>query len=243
MIAIVVSLAITVVAVALFVRAIRQILAVVRTGQPTLGRTDHKAARWATMLRETLGHTRMLQWSLICTMNWFVFVGFGFLFLTLVTAFGQLFDATFALPLIGRWVVFEWITEAIAWLMLVSILGLITVRLTNLRRATVPRRSRFFGSTMWQGYFVEAVILGVGLCILVLRGAEYALQAGASKADFPLTFFIGQGLDGLSVASLERLVYFVAMVKIVISFTWMIVISLNATMGVAWHRFTVWPNI
>jgi Fe-S oxidoreductase len=216
---------------------------VVRTGQPTLGRTDRKAARWATMLRETLGHTRMLQWSLIGTMHWFVFVGFGFLFLTLLTAFGQLFDATFALPLIGRWVVFEWITEAIAWLMLVSIIGLITVRLTNLRRATVPRRSRFFGSTMWQGYFVEAVILGVGLCILVLRGAEYALQAGASKADFPLTFFIGQGLDGLSVASLERLVYFVAMVKIVISFTWMIVISLNATMGVAWHRFTVWPNI
>ncbi len=119
-IAIVISLAITVVAVALFVRAIRQILAVVRTGQPTLGRTDHKAARWATMLRETLGHTRMLQWSLIGTMHWFVFVGFGFLFLTLVTAFGQLFDATFALPLIGHWVVFEWVTEAIAWLMLVS---------------------------------------------------------------------------------------------------------------------------
>jgi Fe-S oxidoreductase len=242
-VAIVVSLAITAVAVALFVRAIRQILAVVRSGQPTLGRTDRKAARWATMLRETLGHTRMLQWSLIGTMHWFVFVGFGFLFLTLVTAFGQLFDATFALPLIGRWVVFEWITEAIAWLMLVSILGLITVRLTNLRRGTVPRRSRFFGSTMWQGYFVEAVILGVGLCILVLRGAEYALEPGASRADFPLSFFIGQGLDGLGVTALERLVYLVAMVKIVISFTWMIVISLNATMGVAWHRFTVWPNI
>ena len=33
------------------------------------------------------------------------------------------------------------------------------------------------------------------------------------------------------------------MIKIVISFTWMIVISLNTTMGVAWHRFTAWPNI
>ena len=33
------------------------------------------------------------------------------------------------------------------------------------------------------------------------------------------------------------------MLKIVISFTWMIVISLNTTMGVAWHRFTAWPNI
>jgi len=33
------------------------------------------------------------------------------------------------------------------------------------------------------------------------------------------------------------------MVKILISFAWMITISLNATMGVAWHRFTAWPNI
>ncbi len=33
------------------------------------------------------------------------------------------------------------------------------------------------------------------------------------------------------------------MIKILISFTWMITISLNVTMGVAWHRFTAWPNI
>ena len=33
------------------------------------------------------------------------------------------------------------------------------------------------------------------------------------------------------------------MIKILISFAWMITISLNATMGVAWHRFTAWPNI
>ena len=58
-----------------------------------------------------------------------------------------------------------------------------------------------------------------------------------------MTFFIGEGLSGLSTSSLENLIYLVAMVKIVISFTWMIVLSLNTTMGVAWHRFTAWPNI
>ena len=61
--------------------------------------------------------------------HWFVFVGFGFLFLTLVTAYGQLFDADFALPLIGTWLVFESVTEAITWLMLVSILALAATRL------------------------------------------------------------------------------------------------------------------
>ncbi|MBA2558935.1 MAG: (Fe-S)-binding protein [Propionibacteriales bacterium] len=241
--AIVASLAVALVAVALFARAIAEIVAVVRTGQPAVGRSNDPGSRWLTMLRETLGHTRMLQWTAIGVMHWFVFVGFGFLFFTLVTAFGQLFDADFALPVIGRWVVFEWVTEAITWLMLVSILGLIAVRVLG-HRGRVAHRNRFYGSTMWQGYFVEAVIFGIGVCILVLRGAEYALADGAvSRSDFPLTFFIGTAFGDASDATLANVIYFVAMVKIVISFTWMIVLSRNTTMGVAWHRFTAWPNI
>ncbi len=248
--AIVVSLVITLVAVALFARAVGDIVAVVRTGQPAVGRFDDKATRWATMLREALGHTRMLQWTAVGALHWFVFVGFGFLFLTLVTAFGQLFDADFALPLIGTWIVFEWVTEAITWLMLLSILALAATRMLTRPHGPAARRSRFFGSSMWQGYFVEGVIVGIAVCILTLRGAEYALQAGGvsragavSQVDFPLTFFIGDALSGLSRSSLSNIVYLVAMTKIVISFTWMIVLALNPTMGVAWHRFTAWPNI
>src|SRR5262245_40947980 len=167
-IAIVVSLAITLVAIALFAKAIASIVAVVRTGQPAYGRTGNKGARWATMLKETLGHTRMLQWSHIGVMHWFVFVGFGFLFFTLVTAFGQLFDAEFALPIVGDWIPFEWATDLITWLMLTSILGLILIRITHLPTGVGARYSRFFGSRMWQAYFVEAVIVGIGLCILTL---------------------------------------------------------------------------
>ncbi len=244
--AVVVSLAITLVAVALFAKAIASIVAVVRTGQPATGRTDRKAFRWVTLVKETLGHTRMLQWTHVGIMHWFVFVGFGFLFFTLVTAFGQLFDAEFALPVIGHWVVYGWATDLITWLMLVSILGLILIRVTHLPRGALARYSRFSGSRMWQAYFVEAVILGIGLCILTLRGAEYALDkldGGADTAQYPLTYFIGDAMDGMSQGSLANLIYLVAMIKIVISFTWMIVLSLNTTMGVAWHRFTAWPNI
>ncbi len=242
--AIVVSVVIAVVAIALFVRAIAYIVAVVKTGQPTAGRSDNPGRRWVTMLKETLGHTRMLQWSHVGILHWFIFVGFGFLFFTLVNAFGQLFDAEFALPVIGHWVVYQWATELITWLMLLAILGLITIRLVNRPRGASGRYSRFSGSRMWQGYFVEAVIVGIALCIITLRGAEYALQGdAASRAHFPLTFFVGEALSGLSASALATLIYLVAMVKIVISFTWMIVISLNTTMGVAWHRFTAWPNI
>jgi ferredoxin len=104
---------------------------------------------------------------------------------------------------------------------------------------------------MWQGYFVEAVILGVGLCIVVLRGAEYAIAQYGSSDDaalatafhFPFSFWLGELMSGLSEPTLASLIHLVAMVKIVISFTWMIVISRNLTMGVAWHRFTVFFNI
>ncbi|KWX06730.1 Fe-S oxidoreductase, partial [Carbonactinospora thermoautotrophica] len=125
--AIIVSLVFTLVGVVLVVRTAAHIVSVVRAGQPAVGRTDDPGQRFVTMLRETLGHTRMLKWSLVGAAHWFVFVGFGFLFFTLVTAYGQLFDADFALPVIGHWAPYEITTELIAWTTLVSIAILIGV--------------------------------------------------------------------------------------------------------------------
>ncbi|HET6919934.1 MAG TPA: hypothetical protein VFI46_10785, partial [Jiangellaceae bacterium] len=127
--AIVASLALTLVAIALAARAVSQIVRVVRMGQPANDRTDRPGRRTATMLQETLGHTRMLKWSPVGAAHWFVFIGFGLLFFTLVTAYGQLFDADFALPLIGHWYPFEWVAEFITWAMLVGIGLLIAIRL------------------------------------------------------------------------------------------------------------------
>jgi hypothetical protein len=80
------------------------------------------------MLAETLGHTRMLQWTKVGAAHWFVFIAFGALFFTLITAYGQLFDPRFALPIIGHWPPYEWASEIIAWAGLISILFLIMVR-------------------------------------------------------------------------------------------------------------------
>src|SRR5687767_6932691 len=143
-VAIAVAVVLTVVAAGLAVRTVRSMIKLIRVGQPAVGRTDRPATRTTTMLRETLGHTRMLQWTLVGAAHWFVFVGFGFLFLTLVTAYGQVFDPSFALPLIGHWAPFEWLTELIAWLMLVSIAVLIVIRQRN-HPDRAGRRSRFAG--------------------------------------------------------------------------------------------------
>ena len=239
--AIVVSLALTVVAVALAARAVSQMFAVIRLGQPAFERTNSPAQRTVTMLRETVGHTRMLKWTWIGAAHWFVFFGFILLFLTLVTAYGQIFDSGFALPVIGHWRPLEWLIEFVGWVMLVSIVALIVVRLVR-HPKRLGRSSRFSGSTMWQGYYVEWTIVGVGLCIVLLRGLEYALGQG-DRSHFPFTFWIGESFSGASTSTLETWVYAVAGLKIAISMAWLITISLNLTMGVAWHRFLVFPNV
>ncbi len=241
-VAIVVSLAVSGVAIAMFARAAAAIVTVVRVGQPVAGRRDEPGRRWATMLTETLGHTRMLQWTAVGVAHWFVFVAFGALFFTLVTAYGQLFDPRFALPVIGRWFGYEWVAEAISWLALVSILALFGYRVTH-RPGGRGRATRFFGSRMWMGYYVEATILAVAVCVLLLRGLEYALGVHPGLFHYPTTAWIGAALAGLSTSALKDTVYVVATVKILVSMAWFVVLSRNLTMGVAWHRFTVWPNI
>src|SRR5919112_117760 len=210
-VALLVAWTVTVVAVALFARTIARIVKVVRLGRPAPGRTDHPGARTATLVKETLGHTRMLQWTRVGAAHWFLMVGFGLLFATLVNAYGQLFDAHFVLPVIARFPPFEWLTEFFAWAMVLAIVPLLVYRATRPRERVRGPAGRFYGSTMWQGYFVELVILGVGLCILTLRGLEHAIAQYGDEPDtagalhFPLTSWLGGLLDGLGEGALANL--------------------------------------
>ncbi|MGN6688429.1 MAG: (Fe-S)-binding protein [Actinomycetales bacterium] len=242
-VAIVVSLVVTVVALALVARAARSIIGILHLGAPDGSRSGQRGERTKAMLRETLGHSRMLQWSLVGSAHWFVFIGFGALFFTLVTAYGQLFAPDFALPLIGHWVVYEWATELIAWLTGLGILTLIGIRLRNLP-GRGPRVSRFAGSTFWQAYYVESTIVAIVLCVLALRGLEY-VQAGESgwSVDFPTTWWLGSLFSSFSRSSVDTAVVVIAAIKILVSMAWFIVIATNLTMGIAWHRFTAWFNI
>src|SRR5919112_4351595 len=152
-VALLVAWTVTVVAVALFARTIARIVSVVRLGQAAPGRTDNPGARTATMIRETLAHTRMLQWTRVGAAHWFIMVGFGLLFATLVNAYGQLFDAHFILPVIGHFPPFEWVTELFAWMMVIAIVPLMVYRLTRPKDRVRGVGGRFYGSRMWQGYF------------------------------------------------------------------------------------------
>ncbi|MEU6011667.1 (Fe-S)-binding protein, partial [Streptomyces sp. NPDC047453] len=243
--AIIVSLVLAVVGVALFARAMAQIYRFVRLGQnvPTGTRTDRPGQRSWTLLREFLGHTRLNRWGVVGVAHWFVAVGFFTLVLTLVNAFGQLFQADWMLPVIGEWAPYEVFTELVGVLTTLGILTLIGIRQVSHPRL-MGRKSRFAGSNFGQAYFVEAVILIIGLAILTLRGLEGALHVvDGYEASYLVSYPLVAAFRGLSVSAVENLVYLTAMIKVGTSFVWMIVVSLNTNMGVAWHRFLAFPNI
>ncbi|CAM5430103.1 hypothetical protein STENM327S_04956 [Streptomyces tendae] len=128
--AIIVSLVLIVVGVALFGRAVLQIFTYMRLGQPVPAgtRTNDPVDRTVTVVREFLGHTRMNRWGIVGVAHWFVAVGFFSLLLTIVNAVGQLFRADWILPVIGDWAPYNVFVEFIGTMTVLGILVLIVIR-------------------------------------------------------------------------------------------------------------------
>jgi Fe-S oxidoreductase len=232
-----IALAVSVAAAVLLALAVWRMVRVIRLGQPDPERFGSKGARLRVMLTETLGHTRMLKWSFVGTAHWFVMVAFVLLSSLVLEAYWEVFTPTGELPVLGHWSVFGLATEIFSVLGIPAILVLMAIRLANR-----PRRkglSRFTGSTMWQGYFVEWVILLVLICGLLIRG----FKAANGHLPFPtwaapVSHALGDALPASAAA-----VSTIGLVKIVISMIWVIVIATHVTMGVAWHRFAAFFNI
>ncbi|MFH9867963.1 (Fe-S)-binding protein [Streptomyces lydicus] len=243
--AIIVSLVLIAVGVALFGRAILQIYRSVRLGQPVPAgtRTDNPGQRTVTVVKEFLGHTRMNRWGVVGVAHWFVAVGFFSLLLTIVNAIGQLFQADWLLPIIGEWAPYNVFVEFLGLMTTLGILTLIVIRQLS-KPGKAGRKSRFTGSNFGQAYFVEAVILIVGICIVTLHALEGAQHhVDSYEASFFASYPLVAVLKGLSVGTLQFLTYLFALIKIATSFIWMITVALKTDMGVAWHRFLAFPNI
>jgi Fe-S oxidoreductase len=234
---------ITVAALVLLTIRVRQLLSVYKKGQPDPTRSGDRGARLKNMLTEVLGHTKMLNFTGTGIAHWFVMIGFGALFGTLITAYGQILNPDFALPLIGHFAPYELFTEFIGWATGIGIVTLIGIRqVTRIKKS--GRTSRFYGSGSWKAYYVEATILAIVFCVTALRGLEGALSEYTSwNWHFGLTWPIAEMFKSMTLDQLHMWVQIVATIKIVVSMTWFIVIASNLTMGVAWHRFLAFFNI
>ena len=242
----------TTIGIAVFARACFTIGARMAVGRATAPeRLRPVGRRLALTLGALVGHTAFKGRPFIKAAHWLVMVSFPLLFLTLVAGYGQVLGGPdFALPLIGHAAWWAWVVELIGWLSTFGIVGLTILRwrLTRAGRAAPPyapdsdggkrpRTSRFAGSTSAQAKFVEATIIGVVACVLALRMLEHAFltassdpaqRALASWTHFPLT---------------ASAILVVATIKVVLSMTWFVVVGLQPSMGVAWHRFLAILNV
>lgn len=236
----------TVLALVVFARGIVRMVRVIKAGASESGRWHPVGRRVWTAVRVTLLHSTFKGRPVVRAAHWFVMVSFLALLLTLVSSYFQLLNPRFVLPVIGHTAWWGWLTEVMAVAGLVGIISLILTRLVvSLRANGSPRSSRFFGSSRWQAWFVEAVIAVVCASVLITHVFQAALAAhdDLSIRAFPLTGWIGISLAGWSPDLIASAIVIVATVKIAASMTWMIVTGLDVAMGISWHRFLAPVNI
>ena len=240
---VVIAYGITIAALALMAVRTRQLIGIYKKGQPDPTRSNDRGKRLRMALSEILGHTKMFNFTVVGFAHWFVMIGFVVLFGTLVTAYGQLINPEFALPVIGHLWPYEYFTELIGWATGIGIVTFIGIRqVTRITRK--GRASRFYGSGMRKAYYVEATILVIVFCVIALRGLEGALSDEVKwNRHYVTTWFIASHLKAWTLGQLNSTVQLIATVKIVVSMAWFIVIASNLTMGVAWHRFLAPFNI
>ena len=233
----------TVVAIGIFTFRSFQLFKKISAGQSDPSRFLNKGARGRNMLREVLTHTKMLNFTATGIAHWFVMVGFFSLLGTLITAYGQLLNPEFALPIIGHFVGYEFFVESIAWLTGIGIVTLIGIRQVT-RFKKPARSSRFYGSGNKKAYFVEATILAIVFCVIALRGLEGALAGVTSwNWHYALSYPAVAYFNSMSTNQIENLIQILAFTKIAVSMVWFIVVGINLTMGIAWHRFLAFFNL
>jgi len=163
----------TIIAVGIFSFRVFQLYKKLSAGQSDPTRFNNKDKRLKNMLVEVLSHTKMLNFTVTGIAHWFVMIGFVALLGTLVTAYFQITNPAWTLPLIGHFVGYELLVEFFAAATGVGIVALIGIRQFT-RVARPERKSRFFGSGNKKAYYVEATILAVVFCVISL-GLFYSL--------------------------------------------------------------------
>jgi Fe-S oxidoreductase len=171
----IVGLGLTVVAFALAGRRLWWLKRLAASGQPAPERLEyareHAATDLKTQLIEVIGQRKLLKWSVPGAAHAATFWGFIVLLLTIIEAYGSLFQRTFAIPGIGHWAVIGFLEDLFAVGVLCGLATFAVIRLRNDPRKE-GRRSRFFGSHTRAAWVVLGMIFLVILTLLIYRGAQ-----------------------------------------------------------------------
>src|SRR5271166_902719 len=165
-------MAVTVIALAIAGRRFHWLSRLIRAGQPAPDRTRGPLSpRAEAEITEVAGQRKLLQWTVPGIAHFFTMWGFTILLLTIIEAYGDLFDKYFHIPLIGTWSWIGFIEDFFAVAVLVALIVFAVIRLKN-APARRKRKSRFYGSHTGAAWLVLAMIACVMITLLLYRGAQ-----------------------------------------------------------------------
>jgi Fe-S oxidoreductase len=170
-----IGLTLTLIAFAIFGRRAYWLYRLITAGQSDPSRLElgprGLAVKLGTQITEVMGQRKLLQWSVPGVAHFMTMWGFIILNLTIVEAYGALFKADFAIPVIGHWDALGFLEDLFAVLVL---LGLATFALIRVRNepATKGRRSRFYGSHTGAAWLILGMITLVILTLVGYRAAQ-----------------------------------------------------------------------
>src|ERR1700685_282881 len=145
------------------------------SGQPAPERLayarSHPGREAETQLTEVVGQRKLLQWSVPGAAHAATFWGFIVLVLTIIEAYGALFQRTFSIPGIGQWAAIGFIEDLFAVGVLCGIVTFTIIRIPN-NPHKEGRRARFLGSPPRPAWVVLAMISAVIITLLIYRGAQ-----------------------------------------------------------------------
>jgi Fe-S oxidoreductase len=233
-----VGLTLTVVALAIAGYRLWWLKRLALAGQPAPERIaavrSHPARDAEVQATEVIGQRKLLQWSVPGAAHAATFWGFIVLLLTIIEAYGDLFDRTFAIPGIGHWAFIGFIEDLFAVGVLAGIITFTVIRLRN-NPHKEGRASRFFGSHTRAAWVVLGMIFLVIATLLLYRGAQintgvfpYAHGAFASQ-------IVGHWLAplGYGVNSVLEVVFLLAQIAVIMAFAVIVVYSKHLHIALA----------
>jgi Fe-S oxidoreductase len=235
---IIIGMVLTVVALAVAGRRVWWLYRLAASGQPAPERFEtvrkHPGGELESQATEVFGQRKLLKWSVPGVAHFLTFWGFIILILTIIEAYGDLFDKRFAIPGIGHWAAIGFLEDLFAVAVLAGIATFAVIRLREDPKRQ-GRRSRFAGSHTGAAWLVLLMIFLVVATLLLYRGAQI------NTGDFPYPHgafasqIVGHWLRPLGLAANKDIetAFVLAQLAVILGFLVLVVYSKHLHIGIA----------
>jgi Fe-S oxidoreductase len=237
----IVGLVLTVAAFAIAGRRVWWLKRLAFSGQPAPERLvfarEHPGTDAEVQLTEVVGQRKLLKWTVPGMAHAATFWGFIVLVLTIIEAYGSLFQRTFSIPGIGQWAAIGFIEDLFAVGVLCGITTFTIIRIRN-NPHKEGRRSRFFGSHTTAAWVVLSMISLVIITLLIYRGAQENTGVFPYEHDGAWPFaswLVGKALHplGYGVNSVLEVVFLLGNLAVILVFLVVVTYSKHLHIGLA----------